>query len=321
MLSDEELSTLVRAAREAAGGRVPVLAGAGGPDTRRVIAAVERVAQAGADGVLSICPYFSRPDQRGILAHFQAIAAATPLPIVLYANPSRTAVRMHNDTIRRLAEIENVIGLKDCSGDVVQSMELLLDPPPHLAILGGEDVLFYPMLTLGAAGGILASAHWATESFVAVWRAVQRNDHRRALRIWACLFAGTRLLFEEPSPAPVKHLLAASGRIASGELRLPLVPPSHALQRGWRQSGMERSRPDLVLHCCRPGRRPPANAPGRRTWPFPSLLRYHFGARSKPASRPFLERRPRHRPWAPTATSSSHRRPAAGSSATAAPWS
>jgi 4-hydroxy-tetrahydrodipicolinate synthase len=231
VLSDEELSTLVRAAREAAGGRVPVLAGAGGPDTRRVIAAVERVARAGADGVLSICPYFSRPDQRGILAHFQAIAAATPLPIVLYANPSRTAVRMHNDTIRRLAEIENVIGLKDCSGDIVQSMELLLDPPPHLAILGGEDALFYPMLTSGAAGGILASAHWATESFVAVWRAVQRNDHRQALRIWARLFAGTRLLFEEPSPAPVKHLLAAAGRIASGELRLPLVPPSHALQR------------------------------------------------------------------------------------------
>lgn len=231
VLSDEELTTLVRAAREAAGGRVPVLAGAGGPDTRRVIAAVERVAQAGADGVLSICPYFSRPDARGILAHFQAIATATPLPVVLYANPSRTAVRMHNDTIRRLAELENVIGLKDCGGDLVQSMELLLEPPPHLAILCGEDSLFYPMLTLGAAGGILASAHWATESFVAVWRAVQRNDHRQALRLWTRLLAGTRLLFEEPSPAPVKHLLAATGRIASGELRLPLVPPSDALQR------------------------------------------------------------------------------------------
>jgi 4-hydroxy-tetrahydrodipicolinate synthase len=113
----------------------------------------------------------------------------------------------------------------------MQSMELLLDPPPGLAILTGEDALFYPMLALGAAGGILASAHWATESFVEVWRAVERNDHRRARRIWARLLPGTRLLFEEPSPAPVKHLLQAAGRIASGELRLPLVPPSAGLMR------------------------------------------------------------------------------------------
>lgn len=231
VLSEDELSALVRATRDAARGRVPVLAGAGGPDTRRVIASVERAAQAGADGVLSICPYYTRPDARGILAHFQAIAASTPLPVVLYDNPSRTAVRMHNDTIRRLAEIENVVGLKDCSGDVVQSMELLLDPPPRFSILTGEDALFYPMLTLGAAGGILASAHWATESYVAVWRAVQQNDHRRARELWARLLPGTRLLFEEPSPAPIKHLLQAAGRIPSGELRLPLVPPSEALKR------------------------------------------------------------------------------------------
>ncbi len=231
VLSRDELSTLVRAVKDAAGGRVPVLAGAGGPDTRRVIASVARAAQAGADGVLSICPYYTRPDQRGILAHFQAVAASTPLPVVLYNNPVRAAVRMHNDTIRRLAEIDNVVGLKDCAGDVTQSMELLLDPPPRFAILTGEDALFYPMLTLGAAGGILAAAHWATGSFVEVWRAVEQNDHRRARAIWARLLPGTRLLFEEPSPAPIKHLLEATGRIASGELRLPLVPPGDALKR------------------------------------------------------------------------------------------
>ncbi len=231
VLSEDELPTLIAAARDAARGRVPVLAGAGGPDTRRVIASIERAARAGADGVLSICPYSSRPAPRGILAHFQAVAASTPLPVLLYNNPSRTAVRMDNDTIRRLAEIENVVGLKDCSGDVVQSMELLLDPPPRFAILTGEDALFYPMLTLGAAGGVLASAHWATGSFVEVWRAVEQNDHRRARAIWARLLPATRLLFEEPSPAPLKHLLAATGAIASGELRLPLVPPSDGLRR------------------------------------------------------------------------------------------
>jgi 4-hydroxy-tetrahydrodipicolinate synthase len=231
VLSEEEAAALVRCAKAAARGRVPVLAGAGGPDTGAVVAAVRRAAEAGADGVLSVSPYFTRPDQRGMLAHFQAVAASTPLPIVLYNNPARTAARMHNDTIRRLAELENVVGLKDCAGDVVQSMELLLDPPPGFAILTGEDALFYPMLALGAAGGILAAAHWATEWFVEVWRAVQEEDHRRARRLWARILPGTRLLFEEPSPAPIKHLLAAAGRIATGELRLPLLPPTEALQQ------------------------------------------------------------------------------------------
>jgi len=236
VLSEEELAALVRCAKAAARGRVPVLAGAGGSDTRSVVAAVRRAAEAGAEGVLSVSPYFTRPDQRGMLAHFQAVAASTPLPIVLYNNPARTAGRMHNDTIRRLAELENVVGLKDCAGDVVQSMELLLDPPPDFAVLTGEDALFYPMLALGAAGGILAAAHWATEWFVEVWRAVQEQDHRRARRLWARILPGTRLLFEEPSPAPIKHLLAAAGRIASGELRLPLVPPTDALKQ--RLSGL-----------------------------------------------------------------------------------
>lgn len=229
-LSEVELVTLVRRAKATVGGRVPVLAGAGGSDTRAVVAAVQRVTEAGADGVLSISPYFSRPDQRGILAHFRAVAASTALPIVLYNNPARTAARMHNDTIRRLAEVENIIGLKDCAGDVIQSMELLLDPPPGFAVLTGEDALFFPMLALGARGGFLASAHWATEAFVEVWTATQARDHARALRLWARLLPGIRLLFEEPSPAPIKHLLQAMGQIASPELRLPLVPPSPALQ-------------------------------------------------------------------------------------------
>jgi len=113
----------------------------------------------------------------------------------------------------------------------MQSMELLLDPPPRFAILTGEDAFFYPMLALGAAGGILAAAHWATEAFVKLWRAVRQQNHVRARAIWAEILPGTRLLFEEPSPAPIKHLLAMTGQLASGELRLPMVPPSQALQQ------------------------------------------------------------------------------------------
>jgi 4-hydroxy-tetrahydrodipicolinate synthase len=229
-LTDAELGEVVRAAREAAGGRVPVLAGAGDADTRRAIARVRVAERAGADGVLSICPYFVRPDPRGVRAHFEAVAASTALPVVLYNNPARSAARMPNDVIRALAERPNVIGLKDCAGDLAQSMELLLDPPPRFAILTGEDALLFPMLALGAAGGILAAAHWATAEFVAVWRAVEDGDLRQARARWARLAPGVRLLFSEPSPAPVKHLLHAQGAIASPELRLPLVPPSATLQ-------------------------------------------------------------------------------------------
>ncbi len=231
VLSVEEAEQLLHAAKEAVRGRVPVLAAAGGADTRATLDAVKRAEDGGADGILSVCPFFNRPDQRGILAHFEAVAASTALPVLLYNNPARTATRMLNDTIRRLATIDNVAGLKDCSGDVVQSEELLLDPPPGFAILTGEDALYYPMLAMGAAGAILASAHWATESFVEIWHAVEQNDHRRARRIWSGLFPATRLFFEEPSPAPVKHVLREAGQIASAEVRLPLVTPTDGLKQ------------------------------------------------------------------------------------------
>ncbi len=228
-LSEEELEQVVRAVREAARGRVPVLAGAGGADTARAVATARRAQRAGADGILSICPYYVRPDQRGIRAHFEAIARATPLPLVLYNNPARAAARMQNDTLRRLAELPSVVGLKDCAGDVLQSMELLLDPPPGFSILTGEDALFFPMLALGATGGVLAAAHWRTADFVAVFRAVEGGELLRARALWAELLPGVRLLFEEPSPAPVKYLLRELGEIASGEVRLPLVDASHEL--------------------------------------------------------------------------------------------
>ncbi len=229
-LSDEEVQRIVRAVKGAARGRVPVFAGVGGASTANAIASARAVEGAGAEGLLVVSPHYVRPDQRGITAHFEAIAASTPLPIVLYNIPSRTAARMHNDTIRRLAGIDNVVGLKDCCGDLAQSMELLLDPPPRFSILTGEDAAFFTMLTLGAQGGILASAHWSTASFVETWRAVQRNDHRAARETWRRLLPAVRLFFEEPNPAPIKHVLHRAGTIASGELRLPLLPPSEALQ-------------------------------------------------------------------------------------------
>lgn len=229
-LSKDEIERMVRTVKRVARGRVPVFAGVGGASTAAAIASTRAVEDAGADGLLAVCPHYVRPDQRGILAHFEAIAGSTPLPVVLYNIPSRTAARMDNETIRALASIENIVGLKDCAGDLAQSMALLLDPPEHFSILTGEDAAFFTMLTLGAQGGILASAHWSTESFVETWRAVRRNDHLAARERWSRLVPAVRLFFEEPNPAPLKHLLHQAGRIASGEVRLPLVTPTEQLK-------------------------------------------------------------------------------------------
>ncbi len=231
VLRDDERLRVARAAKKAAKGRVPVFAAAGGPDTAKTIAQIEALREADVDGILSVCPYYVRPDQRGIIAHFEAVAASTPLPIVLYNIPYRTGVNMTNETIRKLAEIPNIVGLKDSSGDFRQSMDLLLNPPPDFSILTGEDAFFYSMLALGAHGGILASAHWETEAFVRVWLSAQRNDFADAREVWKRLAPVIPFFFQEPNPAPIKHYLYLSGHIPSGAVRLPLVAPSPGLMQ------------------------------------------------------------------------------------------
>lgn len=229
LLSGEEHTQVARMVKALARGRVPVFAGAGGADTKETVQSVKRLAETGVDGILAVAPHYVRPDQRGLLAHFEAVAAATSLPIALYNIPYRTGVNMTNETIRTLARVENIVGLKDCSGDFRQSMELLLDRPEGFSILTGEDLYLYPMLALGADGGILASAHWATGAFVDVCRAARENDFQEARRIWGALAPVIPLFFEEPNPAPMKYLLQRTGMITSGEVRLPLVAPSRGL--------------------------------------------------------------------------------------------
>jgi 4-hydroxy-tetrahydrodipicolinate synthase len=231
LLSEEEQIQVALAVKARVRGRVPVLVGVGGADTRKAVESARRHTDLGVDGLLAVSPAFIRPDQRGLLAHFEAIAAATPLPVVLYNIPYRTGVNLTNDTIRRLARIQNIVGLKDCCGDLRQSMELLRDRPPGFSILTGEDAFFHAMLAAGADGGILASAHWATETFVELWRAMQDGDLRRGRALWSRIAPVVPLLFEEPNPAPLKHVLHRLGVIASGEVRLPLVSPSDGLAR------------------------------------------------------------------------------------------
>ncbi len=255
VLADEELLLLARAAKERLSGRLPLLVGAGGADTRRTISLVAELERIGVDGVLSVVPFYNRPDQRGILAHFEAVAASTRLPIVLYNIPYRTGVTMRNETVRRLAAIDNIVGLKDSSGDLRQSAELLLDPPEDFSILTGEDAFFYPMLALGARGGILASAHWRTDSFVSVWRAVEGGDFSQARAAWKRLFPVIPLFFEEPNPAPIKYWLESAGLIASAEVRLPLVGPSDGLKERLRSIDPARFRGSAAESRLPPNRR------------------------------------------------------------------
>lgn len=229
-VDEDEYERIVDKTVEYNAGRVPVLVGAGGNYTRKVAKLIKIVEKYPVQGILSVAPYYNRPDQNGIYEHFKAIAAETSLPIVIYNIPYRTGRNIENSTLRRLAALKNVVGLKDSCGDIKQTMELLLDPPAGLAILTGEDALFYLTLTLGGAGGILAASHLGTEGFIRVYRAVQRNDHQGALAEWRKLAGFIPLLFKEPNPAPIKYCLWKQGLIASPETRLPLTGISSDLR-------------------------------------------------------------------------------------------
>ena len=225
----ERLTALCRGELEALGRRLPLYLGLSGSDTRKGVKTLARAARWRMDGFLIACPYYTRPSQEGLYRHFTALAEATTKPILIYNIPYRTGVNLGNDTMLRLAEHPNIVGVKDCSGDAVQSFDLLRDRPAGFTVLTGEDALFYGALTQGADGGILAAAHVATHAFAAVRNRLLRGDQPGALADWRRLVDLPRLLFAEPSPAPIKHWLWRAGLIDSPEVRLPMAPISDTL--------------------------------------------------------------------------------------------
>ncbi|HEX3045847.1 MAG TPA: 4-hydroxy-tetrahydrodipicolinate synthase [Bacillota bacterium] len=229
-IEDAEFEELVARTMELTRGRVPVFVGAGGNYTKKVVKLVHIVEKYKADGILSVSPYYNRPDQNGIYQHFLKISESTPLPIIIYNIPYRTGRNIENETIYKLAGLRNIVGLKDSCGDLKQSMDLLLHPPADLAILTGEDALYYTTMLLGGAGGILASAHLATGRFVEIYNLIQANNHQAALEKWRGLADFIPLLFMEPNPAPLKYCLQRHGLIKSLETRLPLTEISEGLK-------------------------------------------------------------------------------------------
>jgi 4-hydroxy-tetrahydrodipicolinate synthase len=231
-LDDAELHRLVTIAaneRATTTRRLPLGLGLSGSATEKLIKSLHRTAPLPIDLYLIACPYYTRPSQQGLRLHFTALAEAAAHPILIYNIPYRTGVNLGNEAMLHLAQHPNIVGLKDCCADAAQSFDLLRTRPPNFAILTGEDALFYTALTQGADGGILASAHVETAAFAAIRTHLLAGDQPSALAAWQSLADLPRLLFAEPSPAPIKHWLWRTGLIDSPELRLPMTQVSDAL--------------------------------------------------------------------------------------------
>jgi 4-hydroxy-tetrahydrodipicolinate synthase len=220
----EQLVMVTAGAQRDFGLSVPLYLGVSGSDTRKLAKWLSRTADWPLDGYLIACPYYTRPSQHGLMLHFAALADSTARPIMIYNIPYRTGVNLGNETMLRLAERSNIVGVKDCCGDTLQSVELLRKRPRGFAVLTGEDTLFYGALVRGSDGGILASAHVRTEAFAKVRQHMLAGDQLRASAQWRLLSEIPRLLFCEPSPAPLKYWLWRSGLIDSPEPRLPMTP-------------------------------------------------------------------------------------------------
>ena len=228
-LDEAETERLTALAAAEVAGRLPLYLGLSGSDTRKLVNTLSRRATWPVEGYLIACPYYVRPSQDGLYRHFAALAEATDRPILIYNIPYRTGVNATNETLLRLAEFPNIVGLKDCAADAAQSAELLRRKPAGFSVLTGEDAQFHAALAQGADGGILATAHLRTEGFALVRDQLLAGNNAAAREVWHSLIDLVRLLFAEPSPAPVKFCLWQQGLIASPEVRLPMTEVTTAL--------------------------------------------------------------------------------------------
>jgi len=228
-IDDDEMEAIVDRTASVVAGQVPVFVGIGGNATAKVLKTLRRLERYSFPGIVSVCPYYNRPSQDGLREHFTRIAEATDRKILIYNIPYRTSVNLANETLLRLAELPNVVGVKDSCGNLGQSLDLLRRRPSEFAVMTGDDASYYTMLAHGGDGGILASSHVRTELFVAVHERMAANDHHTARAIWSRLEALVSLLFKEANPMPIKHCLWRRGLITSPECRLPLTRISDVL--------------------------------------------------------------------------------------------
>jgi 4-hydroxy-tetrahydrodipicolinate synthase len=223
-LTHEEHVRVVEIAVGLAKGKVPVLAGAGGYNTAEVIAMARELAELGADGFLSVTPYYNKPTQEGLFQHYRAIAEAVPLPIILYSVQGRTGVNIEPATVKRLSQIENIVGIKEASGNVSQMAAILNAVPEEFIVLSGDDAITLPLISLGGRGVISVVSNEIPGEMSRLTRAALQGDFRTAREIHRRYHPLMEINFVESNPGPVKAAMAEMGLLES-VWRLPLVPP------------------------------------------------------------------------------------------------
>jgi 4-hydroxy-tetrahydrodipicolinate synthase len=226
-LTDAEKVRTVEILVEEAKGRVPILAGAGGYDTKEVMHLADEMKKAGASGLLSVTPYYNKPSQEGLYQHYRAIAEHTSLPIVVYNVPGRTGVNVEVGTLVRLAELPNIVGVKEASGNVTQMCEICRAVPPDFLVLSGDDALTLPLMAVGGRGIISVAGNEIPSEMVQMVEAAERNDFAAARQIHARIVPLLLANFIEANPIPVKAAMAAMG-LLEDVYRLPMVPAQKA---------------------------------------------------------------------------------------------
>jgi len=219
----EEHCALIKACVDRVAGRIPVIAGSGGNSTAEAINLTRYAKEAGADATLQVVPYYNRPTQEGMYRHFKAIAEAVDLPVILYNVPGRTVADMSNETILRLAAIDNIIGVKDATGNIGRGIDLLRLAPADFAVYSGDDPTAMALMLAGGKGNISVTANVAPRAMADMCAAAMNGEIAKAIEINNRIFPLHQKLFVEPNPVPVKWALAEMGRMPAG-IRLPLVP-------------------------------------------------------------------------------------------------
>jgi 4-hydroxy-tetrahydrodipicolinate synthase len=226
-LSRTEHLRVVEITLEEAHGRVPVLAGAGGYNTQEVIELACELEHMGVNGILSVTPYYNKPTQEGLYQHYKAIASATRLPIVVYSVQGRTGVNVEPSTLVRLAQIENIVAVKEASGNIAQMANILHEVPSSFAVLCGDDAITIPLMALGGRGIISVVGNQIPGEMTRLAQSCLRGDFETARQIQARYLPLMNVNFVESNPIPVKAAMALMG-LLEPVFRLPMVPPSAA---------------------------------------------------------------------------------------------
>ena len=227
-LSHEEHERVVAVTVEQVNKRVPVIAGTGSNSTEEAIQLTRHAKQIGADGALMICPYYNKPTQEGLYQHYKKVAASVDIPIVLYNIPGRTAVNIEVETIARLAQIPNIVGVKEASGSMKQITDIIARCGSDFDVVSGEDFLTYPLMCVGGKGVISVTSNILPGDMAKLCNLCLQGNFAEAQKLFYRLLPLCHALFYETNPAPVKAALAMMGKIASEEVRLPLVGMSQA---------------------------------------------------------------------------------------------